>query len=62
MAAFKTGTICQIRSSTDDWRVIGTQFDGLVNKYSVKSLVTGEVKTVFVFESLKKKVPQPIKS
>jgi len=30
MATMKTGTICNIRDSYDDWRVIGTRFDGLV--------------------------------
>jgi len=30
MATMKTGTICNIRDSNDDWRVIGTRFDGLV--------------------------------
>ena len=30
MATMKTGTICNIHGSYDDWRVIGTRFDGLV--------------------------------
>jgi len=30
MATMKTGTICYIRGSNDDWRVIGTRYDGLV--------------------------------
>ena len=30
MATMKTGTICNIRGSNDDWRVIGARFDGLV--------------------------------
>ena len=30
MATMKTGTICNIRGSNDDWSVIGTRFDGLV--------------------------------
>jgi len=30
MATMKTGTICNIRGSYDDWRVWGTRFDGLV--------------------------------
>jgi len=30
MATMKTGTICNIRGSYDDWRVIGIRFDGLV--------------------------------
>ena len=30
MATLKTGTICNIRGFNDDWRVIGTHFDGLV--------------------------------
>ena len=30
MATMKTGTICNIRGSNDNWRVIGTRFDGLV--------------------------------
>jgi len=30
MATIKTSMICNIRGSNDDWRVIGTCFDGLV--------------------------------
>ena len=30
MATTKTGTICNIRGSYDDWRVIVAWFDGLV--------------------------------
>ena len=30
MATMKAGTICHIRGSYDDWRVIVTSFDGLV--------------------------------
>ena len=30
MVNMKTGTICNIRASNDDWKVIGTHFDGLV--------------------------------
>ena len=30
VATMNTGTICNIRGSYDDWRVIGTHFDGLV--------------------------------
>jgi len=30
MATMETGTICNIRGSNDDWRVIGKHFDGLV--------------------------------
>ena len=30
MATIKTDTICNIRGYYDDWRVIGTRFDGLV--------------------------------
>jgi len=30
MATMKAGTICHIRGSYDDWRVIVTRFDGLV--------------------------------
>ena len=30
MATMKTGPICNIRGSNDDWRVIWTRFDGLV--------------------------------
>jgi len=29
MATMKTGTICNIPDSNDDWRVIGIRFDGL---------------------------------
>jgi len=36
MATIITGTICNIRRSIDDWRVIGTRFDGLVYKYVVR--------------------------
>ena len=36
MATIITGTICNIRRSIDDWRVIGTCFDGLVYKYVVR--------------------------
>ena len=35
MATMKTGTICNIRGSNDDWRVIGTRFDGLVFRTSL---------------------------
>jgi len=30
MATMITGTICNIHGPNDDWRVIGTRFDGLV--------------------------------
>jgi len=30
MATMKTGTICNIRGSNEDWRVIGRRFDDLV--------------------------------
>jgi len=30
MATMKTSPICNIRGSYDDWRVLGTRFDGLV--------------------------------
>ena len=30
MATMKTVPICNIRRSYDDWKVIGTRFDGLV--------------------------------
>jgi len=30
MATMKTGTICNIRGSYDDWSVIATRFDDLV--------------------------------
>jgi len=30
MATIKTGTVCNIRGSYEDWTVIGTRFDGLV--------------------------------
>lgn len=50
MASLKTGTICTLRGSNQDWRIIRTQFDGTVNKYVIQSTFSGEIKSAFIFE------------
>ena len=46
MATMKTGTICNIRGSYDDWSVIGTRFDGL----SISNIFVREV-LHFIFDT-----------
>jgi len=39
MATMKNVTICNICGSNDDWRVIGTYFDGLFHKYGTSEIL-----------------------
>ena len=54
MNEYKTGTICSVRGSTDDWQVIGNRHDGLVMKYVMQSRNTGEIRCMFNFEVFEK--------
>lgn len=52
--SLKTGAVCSLRGQKGDWRVTGTVFDGLVNKYVVQSMFTGEIRRAFIYELFEK--------
>ncbi|KAH3814132.1 hypothetical protein DPMN_142622 [Dreissena polymorpha] len=54
MAEVRIGAVCSYRGSNDNWRVIDTSHDGLVKKFLIRSVTSGEVKCVFSFEIFEK--------